>query len=604
MTSFVVATAGHVDHGKSTLVRALTGMEPDRWEEERRRGLTIDLGFAWTTLPSGRGIAFVDVPGHERFVGNMLAGLGPAPVVLFVVAADQGWQRQSDDHLAAAAALGIRHGVVAVTRCDLAPDAVGAVRDEVRARLRSTELADAAIVPVSGRTGEGLDALRAALDRALDAVPLPQDDAPVRFWIDRAFTIAGAGTVVTGTLAAGRLARGDALDLVPCGSGHDSTRAIELRGLHVSGVETDAVTGASRVAANVRGVAVGEVHRGDALVAHGAWWRTSAIDVRLASGAPLDALPERLVAHIGTAAVRMRLRAFSERHARVQLERSLPLHVGDRLVLRDPGGDSVRGGVEVLDLDPPVLQRRGAGARRDDELGRMTASGSVTLEVERRRVVAASRLQSMGIAVPATLPAGIVRIGERLVASRALAQWAASLRRAVERDAAADALSAGLTHGAAADAIGLPEPSLLGHVVRLAGLESRAGRIRPPHAPAALGAAEPGLARLERSLAAQPFDAPEADELRALGLGARELAAAERVGRLLRLGDGIVLLPSAPARAMRELAALAQPFTTSEARQALATTRRVAIPLLEHLDARGWTRRLDAQHREVVRASR
>src|SRR5690349_15960569 len=224
---FVVATAGHVDHGKSTLVRALTGMEPDRWAEERRRGLTIDLGFAWTTLPSGRDVAFVDVPGHERFLGNMLAGLGPAPAVCFVVAADEGWQAQSSDHRDAIAALGIRHGLVVISRADRAPDRAAEVLEQARAELADTGLADAPAVIVSAVDGTGLTELRGTLDDLLARVPAPPATARLRLWVDRSFTITGAGTVVTGTLAAGTLARGDRLQLL----GPASARPVVVRGL-------------------------------------------------------------------------------------------------------------------------------------------------------------------------------------------------------------------------------------------------------------------------------------------------------------------------------------------------------------------------------------
>ena len=181
----VVATAGHVDHGKSTLIRALTGMEPDRWEEERRRGLTIDLGFAWTTLASGREVAFVDVPGHQRFLGNTLAGLGPAPVVCFVVAADEGWQAQSSDHRDAIAALGIRHGLIVITRADRAPDRADEVLAHARAELSETGLRDAPGVTVSAVDGTGLTELRGALDCVLEQVPEPETSARVRLWVDR-----------------------------------------------------------------------------------------------------------------------------------------------------------------------------------------------------------------------------------------------------------------------------------------------------------------------------------------------------------------------------------------------------------------------------------
>src|SRR5689334_8005713 len=206
----VVATAGHVDHGKSTLVRALTGMEPDRWAEERRRGMTIDLGFAWTTLDSGVEVAFVDVPGHERFVTTMLAGLGPVPAVLLAVAADEGWMPQSAEHVDALTALGVRHGLLVVTRSDLMEPELA--RDEARAHLAGTPLADIPAVCVSARTGQGMDALRAALDGLAAALPVPDPRADVRLWVDRGFTIRGAGTVVTGTLAAGRIRVDDELE--------------------------------------------------------------------------------------------------------------------------------------------------------------------------------------------------------------------------------------------------------------------------------------------------------------------------------------------------------------------------------------------------------
>src|SRR5262249_36650639 len=206
----VIATAGHVDHGKSALLRALTGMEPDRWEEERRRGLTIDLGFVWTDGARGP-IAFVDVPGHERFVGNMLAGVGPVPAVLFVVAADEGWMPQSAEHLLALHALDVRHGVLAITKIDVMEPDLAA--EEALEQIATTSLGDLPWVAVSARTGDGLPELRKALDALVDRLPDSDAAAPVRLWIDRRFTIKGAGVVVTGTLAAGTVHIGDTLEL-------------------------------------------------------------------------------------------------------------------------------------------------------------------------------------------------------------------------------------------------------------------------------------------------------------------------------------------------------------------------------------------------------
>ena len=299
----VLATAGHVDHGKSTLVRALTGMEPDRWAEERRRGMTIDLGFAWTTLPSGATVAFVDVPGHERFVPNMLAGVGPVPAAMLVVAADEGWMPQSAEHLAALHALDVRHGLLVVTRSDLAdPDRPAIGRSaEIAA---STSLGDVDAVAVSGVTGAGLDDLRAALDRLVARLPAPDADGPVRLWIDRAFTIKGAGTVVTGTLGAGRIRVGDELSLGhparlgdrmsldrPCGyaacraSVPRSTRSPRSPGWR------------STCAAST-----GQVGRGDALLTPGRFRFTDLVDVRV-HGDPVGDLPATLTLHAGSAAV-------------------------------------------------------------------------------------------------------------------------------------------------------------------------------------------------------------------------------------------------------------------------------------------------------------
>ncbi len=593
---YVVATAGHVDHGKSTLVRALTGIEPDRWAEERRRGLTIDLGYAWTTLPSGRDVAFVDVPGHERFLGNMLAGLGPAPVVMFVVAVDEGWRAQSDDHRDAVAALGIDAGLLVLTRADRAhADRVPEVEAQARAELVGTGLADAPAVVVSATRGTGLDALRAALDDVLAAQAAPAEQARLRMWVDRSFSVKGAGTVVTGTLATGRLAVGERLDVL----GPSGMRAATVRGLESQGAPLDAVGPVSRVGVNLRGVSTDDVRRGDALVRPGTWLLGEMIDVRRVSGDALDQAPEHLTVHVGTAAVRARLRTFDAEHARLTLERALPLTVGDRLVLRDPGARIV-GGAQVLDAEPPQLRRRGDAARRAAALRDLDPAGDLAVEVARRGAVPVEHLRRLGLALD-PVPPGVRVIAEWWLDERQLTSWASRLAEAVAEVHESDPLAIGLSRGASRELLALPADRLLDAVAAEAGLELDGGYVRAPGRAAGLGPAEAAVAELEARLAEQPFAAPEANDLAALGLGARELAAAERAGRLVRLGGGVVLLPTAPALAMRTLAALDQPFTTSAARQALDTTRRVVIPLLEHLDARGWTRRLDAGHRQVVR---
>lgn len=584
----VVATAGHVDHGKSTLVRALTGMEPDRWAEERRRGMTIDLGYAWTALPSGEVLGFVDVPGHARFIGNMLAGLGPAPAVLVVVAADEGWRRQSAEHLAAVDALGLTSGLLAVTRSDLA-DPAAATRQAL-AEIGRSSLGAVAAVAVSGATGQGVDDLRAALDRLVAQQPAPDVAAPVRLWVDRAFTVRGSGTVVTGTLAAGTLRTGDELQL--------RDRVVRVRGLQSLGTPHDEVRAAARVAVNLRGVEREEVGRGDALLTPGRWRETAGMDVRLSTDP--RALPAELVLHVGSTAVAARVRPLGEDTARLTLHRPLPLRAGDRALLRDPGAQAVAGGVLVLDVDPPALRRRGAAAERGTALADAGAVPDVCAEVARRGAVRRADLAALG--VPLDDLRGVRAEGEWLVDPARWTSWGRQLADAVDAHAQRAPLEAGLPAEAARQALSLPDPRLLPPLAAQAGLESGGGRLRRPGSVPDLGPAEAGVAALESRLRESPFVAAESPELDALRLGPRELAAAERAGRLLRVGGDVVLLPDGPARAMRVLAGLPQPFTLSAARQALGTTRRVAVPLLEHLDGRGWTRRLDGNLREVRRS--
>lgn len=593
---YVVATAGHVDHGKSTLARALTGMDPDRWEEEKRRGLTIDLGFVWTHLPSGADVAFVDVPGHERFLGNMLAGLGPAPVVLFVVAADEGWQAQSTDHRDAIAALGISHGVVALTRADRADDQRRRdVRAEVGRQLAGTALADAAIIEVSAKTGEGIEKLRAELDTVLAAAPAPDAERRVRLWVDRSFSVKGAGTVVTGTLGAGSIAVGDRLELLSGGE----LVPVEVRGLHSENTAVVSAQPVTRVAVNLRGVEAEAISRGDSLLSPSTWRVTQEFDVRRVSGESLSDVVQELIAHTGTAGVAARVRPLSGDFARIRLSAPLALELGDRFVLRGPGARHVLAGVEIVDLVPPALRRRGAAARRAEELAQLEDYRNPAQSLRHRGYALLSELEQDGYETSAP-PAGVIAFNKWWITARQVGQWKQALNDAVQEHMAAKPLSVGLPRGAARDALGVEEDSLLNLAVAAAKLESAEGVIRLPGAAVNLGEAEAGVAELERRLKREPFAAPEAADLRELGLGNKELAAAERAGRLLRLKDGVVLLPAAVAEARTRLQGIEQPFSTSQARQALCTTRRVAIPLLEQLDAKGITRRLDGSLRELA----
>ena len=620
----VIATAGHVDHGKSALVRALTGTDPDRFEEERRRGLSIDLGFAWMALPSGERLAFVDVPGHQRFVPNMLAGIGPVPAVLFVVAADAGWMPQSAEHLAALDALGVRHGLLAVTRADLADPAPAAA--EAARQLAATSLAEVECVAVSAVTGAGLPELVAALDRLAAGLPAADPGAPVRLWVDRAFSISGSGTVVTGTLPAGTVRTGDELVLTP------SMRPVRVRAIQSLGEPAASVTGVARAALNLRGVSQDSVGRGMALVQAGRWTLTDLIDVRLHTGAgagedaeagsgspPGPATAARvLTLHAGSARTVARVRPLGDGGiARVALTDPLPLHVGDRVLLRDPGatrrtrrrpaadagpaahdGPSATGAV-VLDVAPPPLARRGAAAAAARQLASWPDQPAATDLLGRHGLLRASVLLAMGVSEH---PAPVS--GEWLADPARWAELEHCLAEAVTAYAARAPLAPGLTLEAARAALRLPDRRLVEALARPPltvrdGIVSVAVPAGLPGAPALPAAVASAVRVIRAELAAGPFAAPDAERLRRLGLDVRAIAAAQRAGMLLRISDQIVLAPGADAAAADILASLPQPFTAAAARQALRTTRRVVIPLLEHLDRTGFTERLPDDRRTI-----
>jgi selenocysteine-specific elongation factor len=601
----VVATAGHVDHGKSTLVRALTGMEPDRWAEERRRGMTIDLGFAWTALPSGDTVAFVDVPGHERFVSTMLAGVGPVPAVVLVVAADEGWMPQSAEHLDALEALGVRHGLLVVTRADLLDPELALA--DAQERLAGSALGELPAVSVSAATGAGLAELRTALDELVAGLPDPDPAGDVRLWVDRAFTIRGAGTVVTGTLAGGTLRPDDELVLAgPAGS-----RTVPVRGLQSLGEPVARAGGVSRVAVNLRGLPLDAVARGDALLTPGAWLTTADLDVRLhgVRGAEPDpdVLPRELTLHIGSAAVSARVRPLGTGDTvRLRLRHPLPLRIGDRAVLRDPGRRQVAAGATVLDVRPPALARRGAAARRAAELAAVAGEPDAAGELARRGAVRAAELVAMGVPRADVTALDALAAGGWLVDPGRTTALVTALREAVAAHDAADPVDPGLPVEAARRALALPDARLVEALLRRAdrpGLVLRGGRVaasRAAELPAAVLAA---LAAVRDDLRRRPFAAPEAHRLAELGLGPRELAGLVRAGELLRVADGIVLLPDAAERAVERLRGLGPEFTLSAARQALDTSRRVAVPLLELLARTGRTERTAGGDHRLVRGA-
>ena len=383
---YVIATAGHVDHGKSTLVRALTGMEPDRWAEERRRGLTIDLGFAWMTLPGGEQLAFVDVPGHERFVPNMLAGLGPVPAVLFVVAADGGWMPQSAEHLAAVDALGVRHGLLVVTRCDLADPARRPARRSPRSRGPASARCEA--VAVSAVTGAGLPDLRAALARLVAGAARPRPGRPGPALGRPVVHHPGRGTVVTGTLPAGTVTAGQELLLTAVAAAGPGARPRGARRARRAGHRRR--PGGAQPARRP-GRPPGPRHG-----AHraGRWTLTGRStsasrprrsratfppELRCTSARPGPRPGSASSARLGSPPI-----------ARLPLRDPLPLHVGDRVMLRDPGagaGDLRRDRARPA---PPPLARRGAAAAAVRELAAWPDPPSAADLLRRHRLLRAA----------------------------------------------------------------------------------------------------------------------------------------------------------------------------------------------------------------------
>jgi selenocysteine-specific elongation factor len=362
LRSFIVGTAGHIDHGKSTLVLALTGTDPDRLKEEKVRGITIDLGFAHAPLAEGIEASFVDVPGHERFVRNMLAGAHGLDAVMLVVAADEAVMPQTREHFEICRLLGIRHGLVALTKCDLADAETRALAEsEVRELVAGSFLEGSPVVPVSAKTGEGLDALRARLLELARGTGERSSAGLMRLPIDRVFTLRGFGTVVTGTLTAGALAVGDEVEILP------AARRARVRGLQVHGAPAPRVSAGHRTAANLVGVEVEDLGRGDVLVHPGTLRASSMLDVEivlLSSGKPLlDG--SRVRVHVASAEVLARVRLLGQPNiapggrelAQLRLEKPVLAGRADRLVLRSYSPAQTIGGARVLDPGPPKRRR-------------------------------------------------------------------------------------------------------------------------------------------------------------------------------------------------------------------------------------------------------
>ena len=556
----VVATAGHVDHGKSSLVQALTGTNPDRWEEERRRGLTIDLGFAHTTLPNGEGVSFIDVPGHVRFLRNMLAGVGAVDACVFVVAATEGWKPQSEEHLRILDLVGLRHGMVALTKIDAVDEEWRDLQEmDVRDHLAGSFLRDAPIVGVSATTGAGIDDVRAALSDLVASTPSSTDRGRPRLWVDRVFAARGSGTVVTGTLTGGTLRVDQPLQA--------AGRTIRVRGIQSHGERHEVIGPGNRVALNLAGVDHTELRRGDAVVDPAQWRPTKRFDSTLRVLASLDHDVSRrgaYFAYIGSGEFPVRLRVLgldviapgAEGLVRLHLGEPLPLVRGDRFVLRESGRDETVGGGEVLDVAPMLPASR---ARPDHDLDRLIAEHGW---------IDADELTAL---------TGDVR-------AATLARWIVSPQ--------ALSTTTGRVHGrvAAADDLGLD----------IASLDDRERAVLGTLADVAVVAGRARIAAALDPLADHPFVAAA----RAGGAAPPDAAGVDRAElrelvrrRLLVEREGIYFHPDTIDSAAQAAATLLRSnptgFTVSQFREALGVTRKHAVPLAAELDSRGITRRRD-----------
>ena len=585
----VVGTAGHVDHGKSTLIQALTGRDPDRWDEEKRRGLTIDLGFAWTTLDDGTEVGFVDVPGHERFIKNMLAGIDAIDVALFVVAADEGWMPQSEEHLAVLDLLGIGSGVIALTRSDLVDgDLIELAELETREHLEGTTLADAPIIHTAAPEGIGIAEIRSALAEALAAVPAASGDRP-RMWVDRSFTIGGAGTVVTGTLLEGPVSTGDTLAIWP---GDQKAR---VRSIQSHERSRDQVDPGARVAFNLVGLERSEVPRGSMLGRPGDWRLTSRFLADLRTVRSLgEPLRDRgaFHLHIGSGAFPVRLRLLEgpaldrTGAAAIETEEALPLKAGDRLILREVGRRAVVAGGVVLDPSPPrrghhlreaLPVLRAAGLRPDDRATALLEVRGLStlfdLSADSGGGSPSGALMVSGIAVSAAEEERLTAMAEEATSSF---HEANPLRPGIPKPSLAEHLAVELT---LLEALTDRTPSLVddGPTVRSTGFagdlddESRTAWVAVQH-----------------TLRDSGWGVPRQTEL---GLDSEVVHALLRDGSLVAVGGTFAYLPEQLQELVRLVRSMDDGFSVADFRNTLDITRKHAVPLLEWLDRSGITRR-------------
>lgn len=598
----VIGTAGHVDHGKSALVERLTGINPDRFEEERRRGLTIDLGFTWLTLPSGREIGIIDVPGHARFIENMLAGAGGVSGILFVVAANEGWMPQSTEHLSAIHMLGITSCVIALTKIDLVGDIeLERVSAEITERLSGTNLEGAEIVPCSVVGGAGLDALVEALDRALSSTSDQSPDKRARMWIDRSFSIQGAGPVVTGTLAQGTLMVGDQVSVI---SGNSKVLA-RIRGLQSHKQAVAKIEPGNRAAVNLVGVDHANIQRGDVLCTKDQWAATDLVSVMATvlnpslSGHAYELTQKGShLMFVGSVETTVRIRlldtdaiaAGESAPAQLQLARSLPLQRGDRFVLRDAGRDITIGGGVVVDPFPELVKR---GDGKEAEFIRTLE----TLEGAEAAALLLDKVGEMSLAEVAIrigsmdAPKGATTLEDRLVSATRLETLTSLLRKTLTDHHAAHPLERGIPKtsltaalalsGRACDALLslVPGVSIQGPLVRLT---SHVVDLSPE--------LEQARDRLVEILEESGFSPPPTASL---GVDRALVRALEDAGLITRIADFHLTKSQVDLmkRSVKTFIEGGRGATVADIRGLLGTSRKYAIPLCEWMDEVGFTRR-------------
>ena len=565
--ALTVGTAGHIDHGKTWLVRALTGKDTDRLPEEQERGISIALGYAPLELPDGTRLSLIDVPGHERFVRTMVAGATGIDLFLLVIDAGEGARLQTHEHLAILRLLGIERGVVAVTKADAVDaETLELAVDEARELVPGAE-----VVAVSAKTGAGLDELREALARAAAGVPARRPDAPARLYVDRAFTIAGAGTVVTGTLWSGSIAAGDELRVEPAGL---RTRA---RSVQVHDQPVPSAEAGQRVAVNLPGVSRSQLRRGEALVAPGAYPVSWRLDVALEE---LEPVPAAVTVHVGTSDVPARV-VREGRFAQLRLKEPVVAARGDRVVLRT---ETTVGGGVVLDPSP---------ARRfDPQRLELLETGDPEAIVRAlvREPVTGAALQARGLLSPAELAQGLAaaeHAGDWFFSREWLDEQRAAVRARLQDRARTSPVDPGIPLGEL-----LPPEPWAPLVLQALHVERRDGKAYAPGAAPELGDRAAAAEELQARLAAE--DLVRVDDPRLAGF-------LEERGTLRRVGDGYAVSAELYDRGRAILETLS-PITIAGFRDAVGISRRVAQLLLERYDADGITLRVGDERR--LRASR